>query len=227
MASIYDKKRLNLTKKFDPIFLKYASDIPVEYLRTLGFGESLLRPTSKTGKHWGLFSISPTVVQEVNDRTDSTWTHKDMLLPGPATYTYHGYWFHIITKSLSRWADEPFMQEMWKGGWNNPQYAALMTMAWNSGIGVTNRAIDWLVKQGQVVTHSKLFNYKLSKHASSHDKKLLSAKKRRWQAAVAYQYMLQLKKPPGSKPPGKPTSGGGAGALLLLALLLFFTKGDR
>lgn len=190
---------------FDSVFRSVdPGTIPIPYMRALASSESTLNPAAKTGRHFGLFQISPDVVADVNKKTGSTFTHDDMFDPRNNAFVFARYYHRFIKPILRR---DGGVRE----NWGSADYPRLVTAAWNSGVGAVGRGLKEAKRLG--VVQSRLHEG-VCRHGP--DRRLLTDKKCRYHRRVAA--LFQKEKRIGGS--GAATGGGEAFLLLILILAL-------
>ena len=220
------------TTKFDNIYREQAPDVPVAYLQALAGHESSNNPKERKGCCWGLLQVSNAAVTDYNKAKGTNFKRADALDPVLNVKIFYVQWkmFNRVFQRLIRDRGLPLMSNFVED-WSNRQYALLVTMAWNSGIGAvafgvkhsTPRALEPLrmkpltavdvAQSGRRVGTKKM-------------RKVLRLAKIAYQAKVVGSYFGLMKGiKEGLRVPTEVTFGGvGKGLLLVVALLVFFGK---
>jgi len=222
------------TDKYDGIYRRWCPNVPHLYLRALAGFESNSNPKSKTGTHWGLLQVGLGPLEDFNQRKGESWDLSDMLNPQRNVRVFCDYYatvgrvFASIVKLLG-----PVDGANFKPNWHNSEYARLVTMAWNTGIGAVKaaakavkvkRALAPMLSLRGPVTSVDLFTagraLKIRKASV-----LFSTKKQSWQSAVVGSYKSFSKSRADAHRAGLDTTkGGNSWGLLLIAALLLLSK---
>lgn len=195
---------MSLSNQFDSIFAKYGGQVPVAYLRALGYRESQLNPNESQDPAWGLLQVVESVRNGYNSRYGASYTRSDLLDPAINTKIAADL-LNRIAKAYAKHSD-PNM----KPDWSNPEFVKLLTAGWNSGYseaaGVGHVA-SWLEAHGIPVTHDNVFQYAGQAGGTVH---LQNGSKQTWQRSVADLYFAQ------------PDAVSGMGSFLTLAVVGIF-----
>jgi len=174
-----------LPTTFDPIYRKYAGDVPVTLLKALTQRESGFNPSDASGPAWGLMQITEVVRNSYNSRYRTSYSRADLLNPEVN--------IKMATELLNRIAEgyakhpSPNMRT----NWSNPEFVKLVLAGWNSGYsegGGVGKVASFLEARGIPVTHDNVFAYASSAGATT---QLQKDDKRRWQAGVSSLYFAE------------------------------------
>jgi len=221
--------------KFDSIYKKHAPDVPVAFLQALAAYESSNKPRDRSGIAWGLLQVSKKALTGYNKQKGTNFKLVDVLDPVLNVKVFYQQWrmfgrvFQRIVRHKGIALASNFVED-----WSNRQYALLVTMAWNSGIGAVASGVKWSRPRALEPLRMKpLTATDIGKagrrDGSSKVKKSLSLKKLGWQAKVVGSYfgLLEATKE-GLRVPTEVTYGGmRGGTLLILALLWYATTQKR
>ncbi len=158
-------------RRFDPVFERYRSSIPIEYVRALVERESNGLPSVRGGSAIGLMQIVPVVLDDYNKRHGTAYRTEH--LADPAINVAIGCeLLRIIIESYRK--NHPRIRTL-QANWNNPQFVELLTFGWNAGfseaggLGRVARYLEGLgavdVTIDQVAAHAKVAG--ASKHLSN------------------------------------------------------------
>jgi len=160
-----------LPRRFDAVFDRYRGSIPIEYLRALVSRESSFSPLARAGSAIGLMQITPVVREDYNKRHGTPYQPEHLYDPTINVAIGCDLLRRIIASYRRFHPRIPSLQE----NWDNPQFAALLTLGWNAGFseaGGVGRVARYLEQLGavdmtidQVATHAKLAG--ASKHLSN------------------------------------------------------------
>lgn len=216
-----------IPRTFDSVFRSVKpKTVPLAYMRALAEAESALNPRAKTGRHFGLFQISPPFLSDVNEREGTSFSHTQMLDPRHNAFVWSRYYEHLIKPILEA--------EGVSEDWSDIDWARLVTAAHNSGIGAVRRALTKARGANAPLTHASVFT---NIGEGKNDAKVLTDKKRRFQRAVAALFQREQRRDAGDAGDERATSpspapsdrparedatvpaGGGGEAWLLLLIL--------
>jgi hypothetical protein len=158
-------------RRFDPVFQRYRSSLPIEYVRALVERESSGRPSLRTGSAIGLMQIVPVVLADYNKRHGTTYLREHLI--DPATNVAIGCeLLRLIIASYRK--HHPRIANL-QADWNNPRFVELLTFGYNAGyseaggVGRVARYLEGLgaldITIDQVSAHAQLAG--ASKHLSN------------------------------------------------------------
>lgn len=211
------------TTKFDAIYERHAPGVPVEYLRALAAFESNSNPASTpTHDHWGLLQVGRKPLADYNAAKGTHHSLVDVLNPTLNVKI----WFEYYQRTgvvFDRLVTELGVRGVnFQRDWKNPEYALMVTAAWNSGIGAVQKAARMkpriLAPTSEFikpVTHASMFAL-ARRDGNTKMKKLFRLKKETFQREVVGAF-LGLEQRKGDTTPGAP---GGSPWILLLLLFL-------
>ena len=145
-----------LPRSYDPLFLRYAGNLPVTYLRALTQRESGFNAGDTKGPAWGLMQIVETVRNSYNRRRGASYGRGDLLNPSVNVMMATDLLNRIQT-AYSKHKD-PNM----KPDWSNPEYVKLLTAGWNAGYSEAagvGKVASWLEARNIPVTHDNVYKY--------------------------------------------------------------------
>lgn len=120
---------INISHAFDPIFEKYKGNIPVAYLRTLGYFESRLNPKGTTPRSSarGLMQVVSMVRKDYNERHGTNYTPDDLFNPDINVKIAADLLNRIVTAYAN------YLPDTLSPDWTSPRYVTLVTLGWNAG----------------------------------------------------------------------------------------------
>jgi soluble lytic murein transglycosylase-like protein len=174
-----------LSNKWDPLFSKYADQLPIAFMRALSQRESRMNPNESDWPAYGLMQVVPTVRKSYNKRHGTSFVHDDLLDPDLNVKMAASLLNRIIIAYNKH--PDPNM----KKNWANPEFVKLLVAGWNSGYseaGGVGRVAKYLEARGTPVTHDSVFANAGAAGATRH---LQNPKKRSWQRSVVDLYYQQ------------------------------------
>lgn len=174
-----------LPRTYDPLFKRYAGNLPVTYLRALTQRESSFNPRDTQGPAWGLMQIVESVRNSFNKRRGTGYSRGDLLNPQVNVMMATD----LLNRIQAAYARHP--DPNMKPDWSNPEFIKLFTMGWNAGYSEAagvGKVASWLEARGIPVTHDNVQKYA----AQAGGIRFLSEPGRRnWQRSVADLYFAE------------------------------------
>jgi len=220
------------TSKFDAIYKRHAPDVPVAYLQSLAAHESNNNPKARSAVAVGLLQVSQGALDDYNKAKGTNRVMANLVDPALNVKVFYVDWkmynrvFQRIVRDRGSTMAANFIEN-----WSNPQYAKLVTAAWNSGIGAVAFGVRFTKRRPlepirmKPITAEDVFEA-ARKNGKKKVRKVMSVAKQAWQAKVVGAYFGLVKgEKAGLRVPttvSMPTSG-----LFLLGVLWVITRKGR
>ena len=181
-----------LPRTFDPIFERYRTELPIEYLRALAMRESGMNPRASDGPARGLLQITEIVRADFN-RTHHTAITRAQLLDPDINVRIATWLLRFIVDGYARHhADVANMRP----DWNNPRFVELVTFGWNAGpseAGGVGRVVGYLKRKGaREIDLDLVHEHARAAGAHAH---LSNPAKARWSRGVVALYQRERAQP--------------------------------
>jgi len=224
-----------ITSKFDAIYKRHAPDVPVAYLQALADAESNNNPKARSAVAVGLLQVSQGALDDYNKAKGKNRVMADLVDPVLNVKVFYVDWkmynrvFQRIVRDLGTRRAANFIED-----WSNPEYAKLVTAAWNSGIGAVAegvklakpRLLEPVARSLTPMTAADVFTAG-RKSSKKKVRNVLSVAKQAWQAKVVGAYFGLVKGEKAGLRVPTTVSMPGSGLFLLGVLWLLTRKGRR
>lgn len=215
------------TDKFDALYRRICPEVPARYLQTLAAYESNSNPADQGGIHWGLLQVGEKALADYNAAHDSNYKLVDVLSPTLNVKVFCEYYRRVSQVFEQLVEDLGADARNFVPDWDNPQYVALVTAAWNSGIGAVRTGARTYRKRMMGFPHAITHANVLTANRQFGSKKLKAVstmKKQVWQQSVANTFVGMKDLP---APKAKGGKGGATPWLILILLLLASSRGSK
>lgn len=181
----------SLPTTFDPLFARYAGNIPVAFLRALAQRESGMNPAAANAGSLnaarGLMQVIGVARESFNQRHGTHYTPQDLLNPEVSIRIGADLLQRIVGYYQDWAADAPNLRE----DWSNPEFVKLVVAGWNAGYsrgGGVQKVVAYLKSRGIPVTHDAVYQHAAAAGAVQY---LQLPARAAWQRSVADLFYAQ------------------------------------